>query len=496
MPNVPTFPGEEWEGEDIFSAYGCLPADLPHTLPEGLIPDHHQEPTWDDPDAPRIDLASLFTTGQALSGLSGQAVNRDLSAIAEQIASNFSLAAIADRLAVYRKPCWEILDPNTGNDFIAEQVRRFFPDDVKYLNRRHHAEILFQLLHHPNTERLSHVPAPDYQYLCCQDAVYDWKTGAVLSHASDFYRFSVLNLRAKEIGCGDGEQWEMFLDNLTGGDNALRQRVLEIIGVIITGYPSKSFFLLEGEGDTGKSQLANFLRALLGTDCCVALNDISQLGDRWTTGTLSGKLLCICGDVPDAPLTNKAIGTIKQLTGDDLIRGEEKYRSPFMFENTAKLLFISNHPLQISSAMQDDALINRLVSIPCRYPVPKSKRIEGLYQLLLKENGYIVGLALDALVKFDARNGIFTPLPDDLSEAIVPSLPGSFQVVADFVRDCCILDEAQMCPVADAFAAFAKYAPSYVLDNAQFSKTIYAVFPQIRPKRTNTQRYFKGLGLL
>lgn len=91
-----------------------------------------------------------------------------------------------------------------------------------------------------------------------------------------------------------------------------------------------------GESGTGKSQLSNFLRNLLENDACFALNDISQLGERWTTGSLLGKLLCICGDVPNAPLTSKAIGTIKQLTGDDLIRGEFKYQNAFTFENTAK----------------------------------------------------------------------------------------------------------------------------------------------------------------
>ena len=156
----------------------------------------------------------------------------------------------------------------------------------------------------------------------------------------------------------------------------------------------------------------NFLRDVLGTSACVALNDISQLGEKWTPGSLFGKLLCVCGDMPDAPLNSKTIGAIKQLTGDDLIRGEFKYKNAFMFENTAKLLFVSNYPLRIPNPGRERALLDRLVDIPCQNPVEKQMQIPNLHKLLYEERGCITYQAMEALAMLDARNGVFTPLPE------------------------------------------------------------------------------------
>nr|WP_325220679.1 phage/plasmid primase, P4 family [uncultured Oscillibacter sp.] len=467
------------------------------SLPEA-VPSHHQEPSVDAPFQPFPDMEKAFSGKPALSdvdkGLRRQVVKRNLKEIADRLIKHCTFTLFHKDLAVYQPPRWCILDRETRGAFLAKEVALLYPKESEFLGISDYQEIFAHLKNSFRINRMERIPALDYRYLCCEDCAYDCKEKRCVPHSERFFNFHTLNFRAGEIGQCGGDCWNRFLEDLTGGDDCLRQRILEMIGVIIAGYPSKSFFLLQGESGTGKSQLANFLRNLLGNDACFALNDISQLGDRWTTGALRGKLLCICGDVPDGPLTSKAIGTIKQLTGDDLIRGEVKYQNAFTFENTAKLLFVSNYPLQISSSQKEQALIQRLVFIPCRYPVPVDRQILGLHEQLLREAGYIVGLALEALDDLIAHNGAFTPIEADASEVFFQAKERGEEIFS-FVHDCCLLEEEASCSVSALFTVFQEYAPESQLKAAEFSKCLAKKFPELHRFHTKDVRGFRGIRL-
>ena len=485
------------DGSELLSF--ALPADeVSVTVPGGLVPSRHQEPTRNDQSVRPLDLDKLFSKDLELTdakgGIRSQKINCNLEEIANAIARRYTLAAVGNQLCLYEPPCWRVLSRDEAKQFVVEVVKERFNDDAKYLSPAQYNNIVARLCYNEATEKLPKIPAPDYNYLCCRDGLYDWRSGKCIPHDSSYMRFSFLDVDAEDIGRCTGEHWELFLDNLTGGDDNLRQRILEIIGVILSGYPSKSFFLLEGESGTGKSQLANFLRDVLGDSSCFALNDIAQLSDKWTPGSLMGKLLCICGDVPQTTLPSKTIGTIKQLTGDDLIRGELKYQNAFAFDNTAKLLFASNFPLQISRQDQDEAFMNRLVVIPCRNPVPKENQIPDLHRHLHQEAGYIIGLAMDALIQFEERNGAYTPLhPDYECEAI--QMLGAEQEVTGFVQAYCMLDENATCTTAELFEAFQDSIFGGTLNKSQFSKNLCSLFPEIQHTRTNTTRLLKGISL-
>ena len=494
--------GEAEQRKDAVYTAGDFPtvpsSGVADCLPLDLLPQRHQRPTWRDSSVNPPELVQIFAADlkltQANEGIRSQKATRNITEIAEAICRRYEFAAISGRLAVYQPPCWRLKRKEETMNFFVRATKQLFPDDSKYLSDRQYNEIAFQALHAESTEHLKNIPTPDYRYLACRDSLYDWHTGECLPHGSADYRFAVLDLDAASIGNCDGPHWELFLDDLTGGDDALRQRILEVIGVILSGFPSKSFFLLEGESGTGKSQLVNFLRDVLGESACLALNHLSQLGDRFTTGAIFGKLLCLCGDVPNAPLTPKAIGAIKQLTGDDLIRGEFKYKDIFTFENTANLLFVSNYPLQIPDQEHEDALLDRLVVIPCRYPVPKALQIAKLHEHLHKEAGYIIRLAMEALIDLEARNGIFTPLPEFLEYKSVQS-PDSEQLLRDFVKNCCQLKEDAACTVDEIFQAFKTYTPSSKFDVTAFSKLLCRIFPEVRRSRTGKARGYQGIQL-
>ena len=205
------------------------------------------------------------------------------------------------------------------------------------------------------------VPLPDYRVLCCEDGLYCWLDSSIYPHNSSDIRFSHLNISAREIFPQDTPYFDAFLNNIAPVGDPIQDLILEIFGVIITGYPVKKLFYFYGVPDSGKSQSANILKWILGEDSSFTITDVNAIGNDRVTGALPGKLLLVCPDVPDVPLNAKTVAGIKQLTGDDTMFGRPLYKDPINFENAAKLLLISNFPLQLYKGVSDTAFWDRII---------------------------------------------------------------------------------------------------------------------------------------
>ncbi len=96
--------------------------------------------------------------------------------------------------------------------------------------------------------------------------------------------------------------------------------------------------MLYGVGSNGKSVFLALLESLVGGDN-ISSESLQRLEfDKYITAKLYGKLVNICGDIPDIKMNKSKI--FKKLTsGLDSIDAENKYQDPFKFHNTAKLVF-------------------------------------------------------------------------------------------------------------------------------------------------------------
>lgn len=119
-----------------------------------------------------------------------------------------------------------------------------------------------------------------------------------------------------------------------------RKMLFEFMGYCMTkDVTFQKFMILYGLGESGKSTIINFTTAMVGKEntCSIPLQ---QLNDRFTTASLLLKILNTCGDMAGAALTDTSV--IKQLTGDDFIKGEYKGGAIFFFRNHAKMMFSCN----------------------------------------------------------------------------------------------------------------------------------------------------------
>lgn len=110
-------------------------------------------------------------------------------------------------------------------------------------------------------------------------------------------------------------------------------------------YGLKTFMILCGQSNTGKSVLLRFFEALIGKENISSLS-MHELSMRFYPAQLHNRVLNSCGDNGALPLSS--IENLKKITGGDPIMHEKKGKEPFFFTPFCKLIFSFNQlPLQL-----------------------------------------------------------------------------------------------------------------------------------------------------
>lgn len=160
----------------------------------------------------------------------------------------------------------------------------------------------------------------------------------------------------------ESETVDTMLDNLSVNDKEVRLLMEEMVGY--TFYRRNELgkaFILIGEKSNGKSTFLDMIRTMLGKDNISTL-DLSELGERFMTAELAGKLANIGDDIDNEYIKNT--GTFKKLVTGDAIPAERKGENPFQFENYSKLLFSANSIPRLGRGKDSGAITRRLVIIP------------------------------------------------------------------------------------------------------------------------------------
>lgn len=154
------------------------------------------------------------------------------------------------------------------------------------------------------------------------------------------------------------------LDKIACGRSEIRALLEEMIGS--TFYRSNTVagggsFILTGEGANGKSTLLDALKDLLG-DQNIASLDLKELGDRFKTAELFGKLANIGDDIGSDYIAN--VATFRKLVTGQRVSAEKKGQDPFEFDNYSKLLFSANAIPRLGRTKESPAIMRRLVIVP------------------------------------------------------------------------------------------------------------------------------------
>lgn len=133
---------------------------------------------------------------------------------------------------------------------------------------------------------------------------------------------------------------------LTGLSDKDVEMILRYMAYCLTlNFGLKTFMILCGQSNTGKSVLIRFIENMVGKQNVSALS-MHELSQRFYPAQLYNRLLNSCADNGSLPLSS--IENLKKITGGDQIMHEKKGKEPFFFTPFCKLLFSFNQlPLQL-----------------------------------------------------------------------------------------------------------------------------------------------------
>lgn len=150
------------------------------------------------------------------------------------------------------------------------------------------------------------------------------------------------------------------LDRLACDDPEVRALLEEMVGYCLyrRNELGKAFILI-GDKSNGKSTFLHVVKNMLG-DQNIASLDLKELGDRFKTAELFGKLANIGDDIGDEFIANASV--FRKLVTGERVNVERKGQDPFEFNNYSKFLFSAN----VIPRMKDKtgAVQRRLVIVP------------------------------------------------------------------------------------------------------------------------------------
>lgn len=227
-------------------------------------------------------------------------------------------------------------------------------EHIPNLNRSKRTEVLsyLEVLTRQNT-RPSHA-----KYIAFKNGIYDIEDDRLIDFSPDIIITNKINFDYNPDA--SSELLDNTLNKLSCNDKNVRALLEEAVGYCFYRRNElRKSFILTGDKKNGKSTYLSMLKELLGDDNTAAL-DLNELGDRFSSSSLFGKLANIGDDIGDDFIANPSI--FKKIVSGDPIKGEKKGQNEFFFAPYCKLLFSANNIPRMKD--KSGAVLSRLVIIP------------------------------------------------------------------------------------------------------------------------------------
>lgn len=225
--------------------------------------------------------------------------------------------------------------------------------------------------------------------ICFKNGVYDITTHEMMPHDSKYLQTIQIPHNVGEyIPFKDTKLYGFFKKTRLPKEDV--DMIIKYMAYCMTlNFNLKTFMVLNGQSNTGKSVLLRVIESLVGKQNTSALS-MHELSMRFYPAQMYNKLLNACGDNNSLPLSS--IDNLKKITGGDEIMHEKKGKEPFFFVPFCKLIFSFNQlPLQLeekSNAFYKRMRIlymNRELDLTNDYVEDLVNSVEEVIPFLLKQ---------------------------------------------------------------------------------------------------------------
>lgn len=267
---------------------------------------------------------------------------------ATYIKNNHHIIKINNQLHIY-------LDGTYYSD--TEKIEAAMVRSISNLNKAKRAEVLSYLRLICENEKVSNA-----NLIAFNNGIYDIETNSFMDFSP---KFIITNKIPWNYNPGAYSKLvDDTLNKIACHDKQIRMLLEEILGAVM--YRSNTLaggkaFILTGEKNNGKSTFLDMVKTMLGDENIASL-DLGELGDRFKTAELFGKLANIGDDIGDEFIANSAI--FKKLVTGERLSVEKKGQDPFEFNNYAKMLFSANNIPRMGKGRDTGAILRRLTIIP------------------------------------------------------------------------------------------------------------------------------------
>lgn len=266
---------------------------------------------------------------------------------AKYILNAHHIIKLNGKLYIYRNGIYEY-----GDEFIEAAMIEHIPN-LSQSKRKEVLSYLNLLVHKEST-------IADANLIAFENGVLD----IITDNFTDFSPEYIITNRIphRYVADAKSELLDRVMLKLACGDENVLKLLYQSVGYCFyrRNELRKSFFLL-GEKRNGKSTFLDVVGNLLGEDNTSNL-DLCEIGDRFRTAELNGKLANIGDDINDEWVSNTA--TFKKVVSGDIVTVERKGKDPFKLRSFAKFFFSANSLPRLGRGKDSSAVLDRLVIIP------------------------------------------------------------------------------------------------------------------------------------
>lgn len=198
------------------------------------------------------------------------------------------------------------------------------------------------------------------RYIVFRNGVLDVRTEELHLHSPEFI---ITNKIPHDYNANAyDELTDKILNKISCDDKEIRMLLEEMVGY--TMYRRNELgkaFILTGEKSNGKSTFLKMIKHMLGRINYSSL-DLNELGERFKTAELNGKLANIGDDIDNEYI--KDVGVFKKLVTGDTLNVERKHEGPFDMDNYAKFIFSANDIPKLGNGKGIGAIMRRMVIVP------------------------------------------------------------------------------------------------------------------------------------
>lgn len=390
------------------------------------------------------------------------------------IKNNAHVKRINGQLHVYKDGIYV-----SGQHEIEAEMIRHIPT----LNRSKRTEVLTYL----NLLVRDNLVQHDANLIAFNNGIYDIDTDTMQSFAPESIITNKINYDYRSDAYN--ELMDKTLDKIACNDKEIRLLLEEVIGYcFFRRNELRKAFVLIGDKKNGKSTYLFLIQKILGEDNVSSL-DLKELGDRFSTASLFGKLANIGDDIGDEFIANAAM--FKKIVSGDAIKAERKGQDEFFFNPYSKLLFSANSMPRIKD--KSGAVIDRLIIVPFNARFSKDDPDFDpyiKYKLVQKESlEYLIKIGIEGLKRI-MENQAFTV--SKKVEKTIEEYNENNNPILLFFKEITI-DDVVNEPTKDVYKKYTEFCISNTftpMSNIEFSKQVNKHFDlQIINKTIKGKKY-------